>query len=217
VTDQAALSAQKRRILEALKRADSLTTAELADRLEVTAVATRDHIEDLHASGLVERLEDAPRGRGRPAHRWAITPLADSLFPDRHADLTVALITSIRSTLGDDALERVIEARTRTQRAVYQQAIPDDRPLGQKVKALARLRTGEGYEAEARRDSSGAWLLIEHHCPICDAATACLTLCRDELTVFQQVLGPDARVERTQHLLGGDRRCTYRITPTVRR
>jgi predicted ArsR family transcriptional regulator len=170
------------------------------------------HLEDLRGSGLVDRLDERPKGRGRPAHRWAITPLADSLFPDRHADLTVTLITAIRSTLGEDALDRIIEDRSRTQLAAYRQAIPADRPLGQKVRALARIRTAEGYEAEARRDDSGNWLLIEHHCPICDAATTCMNLCRDELKVFQQVLGPHTRVERIQHLLDGDRRCTYRVT-----
>ena len=33
--------------------------------------------------------------------------------------------------------------------------------------------------------------------------------------MFREALGPDVVVERTQHLLAGDRRCAYRISPAV--
>jgi len=56
-------------------------------------------------------------------------------------------------------------------------------------------------------------LLIEHHCPICEAAEACAGFCRAELGVFRAVLGDDVSVERTEHLLSGGARCAYRIRP----
>jgi predicted ArsR family transcriptional regulator len=55
-------------------------------------------------------------------------------------------------------------------------------------------------------------VLVEHHCPICEAAGACPGLCRTELELFREALGDDVTVERTQHLLGGDTRCAYRVT-----
>ena len=56
-------------------------------------------------------------------------------------------------------------------------------------------------------------MLVENHCPICAAATACQGLCRDELALFQKVLGPNVEVERTEHILAGARRCAYVIRP----
>ena len=56
-------------------------------------------------------------------------------------------------------------------------------------------------------------LLIEHHCPICEAAEACAGFCRAELGVFRAVLGDGVSVERTEHLLSGGARCAYRIRP----
>jgi predicted ArsR family transcriptional regulator len=53
---------------------------------------------------------------------------------------------------------------------------------------------------------------MENHCPICAAATLCQSFCRSELEIFQDVLGPGARVERTDHILAGARRCAYRIS-----
>jgi predicted ArsR family transcriptional regulator len=37
-------------------------------------------------------------------------------------------------------------------------------------------------------------------------------LCASELELFREVMGDGVRVERTQHLLSGDRRCAYRMT-----
>ena len=82
--------------------------------------------------------------------------------------------------------------------------------LGERVARLAEARTREGYMAESRAEGEG-YLLVENHCPICVAATVCQGFCRAELDTFRQVLGPDALVERTEHIVNGDRRCAYRI------
>ena len=77
----------------------------------------------------------------------------------------------------------------------------------------ARIRREEGYMAEWTRAEDGALLLVENHCPICAAARTCQGLCRDELSLFREILGDDVEVERTEHLLSGARRCAYRVAP----
>src|SRR5262249_15531149 len=79
-----------------------------------------------------------------------------------------------------------------------------------RVARLAEARSREGYMAECRPDGDG-YLLIENHCPICTAATACQGFCRAELDVFQRALGDEVSVERAEHIIGGDRRCAYRV------
>jgi predicted ArsR family transcriptional regulator len=83
--------------------------------------------------------------------------------------------------------------------------------LSDRVRALARLRTMEGYMAQGKRQRDGSFLLIEDHCPICAAAQACQGFCRSELEVFEAALGADVSVTREEHLLSGGRRCVYRI------
>ena len=212
------VSGAKRRLLERLKRVDSATASELAVAFELTAVAVRQHLDELALAGLVDAETGAPVGRGRPAQRWRLTPAAAALFPDHHADLTVGLLEVIRETFGESGIDQVIDARTRAQLAGYRQALPDPAttPLGARVEALARLRTVEGYMADARPlDEGDGYLLVEHHCPICDAAATCQGLCRGELELFRAALGDDVEVERTQHLMAGDQRCSYRVTPST--
>lgn len=210
------MSGAKRRLLERLKRVDAATAAELAASFGLTPTAVRQHLEDLAKAGLVVAETAEPTGRGRPAQRWALTPLAASFFADHHADLTVSLLGAIRETLGEPGIDRVVDARTRAQVAAYRALLPAAKtsPLGERVEALARVRTVEGYMAEAvPLDGEEGYMLVEHHCPICAAAEACQGLCRGELELFRTTLGVDVAIERTQHLMAGDQRCAYRVTP----
>lgn len=200
----------KRRLVERLKRVDSATAAELAADFGLTDTAVRQHLESLLESDLVRRIDGVSRGRGRPAARWQLTDAAARVFPDRHVDLTLDLIESIRSELGDAALDRVIEARSRRQLNQYRGVVGTG-TVAVKVRRLADQRTAEGYLAEVVRDGDDL-VLIEHHCPICSAADACRGLCRSELDVFRGALGDDVLVSREQHLFTGDRRCSYRIS-----
>jgi predicted ArsR family transcriptional regulator len=205
------LGATKRTIVDRLKRSDA-TVADLAAALSMTEAGVRQHLDALSENGLVESHTRPSEGRGRPPTVWTLTDLAHDLFPDRHDDLTVELIAAVRTALGDEGLARVIDARAEKQRAAYERAMPKRGSLRARAEALARVRADEGYVAEVLDDPDGRGvLLVEHHCPICAAATSCPGLCGSELELFRTVLGPQIRVERTQHLLGGDRRCAYRI------
>ena len=205
------LGPTKRQIVERLKRADA-KVSDLARTLEMSEAGVRQHLDALAEHGLVVSRTGPAEGRGRPPTVWALTDLAQDLFPDRHDDLTVELITAVRHALGEQGLARVIDARGEVQRAAYARAVPKRGSLRARVEALARVRTEEGYVAEVVDDPEGAGvLLVEHHCPICTAATACPGLCGSELALFRKVLGPRVSVERTQHIVAGDRRCTYRI------
>jgi len=203
----------KRQVIAHLKRSGPSSTRSIALSLGVTDVAARQHLFALERQGLVQQSTARPTGRGRPSVLWNLTPLANDLFPDRHDALTLDLIDGIRAALGEEALLRVIEVRTRRQLATLRRAIPQQAPLRERVQALADQRTREGYMAEVDEGEEGSLVLVEHHCPICDAAEACQRFCVTELELFQDALGPDATVGREEHLLSGGERCRYRISP----
>lgn len=206
------LTEAKRRILDLLKRRGRTTAAELADTLGLTDVAVRQHLQSLETLELVCSERQPAEGRGRPSLVWSLSRLASQLFPDRHSELTVGLIEAMRRAVGDRALERVIQTRAREQIDRYRSLLPGGRAsLKSRIQALAELRTEEGYMAEVVVERPGRYLLVEHHCPICEAARCCTGLCSAELEVFQQALGSDVRIERTTHILAGDDRCTYRV------
>lgn len=196
-------------ILDRLKREGEQSSAALGAGLGVTPMAARLHLYELEAEGLVAARAQAA-GRGRPTKLWRLTEEAARVFPDAHQGLAVEMIQSVEALFGADGLARVIDKHSDLQRAAYREALGAATSTGERVRRLARLRSDEGYMAEARRDGRD-WLLIENHCPICAAAKACTRLCARELAVFQDVLGEDVRVEREDHILAGARRCAYRV------
>jgi len=206
----------RRAIVKLLKTDGPLGSAQLAERLGLTAMAVRLHLYVLQSENLVT-AEERPVPVGRPAKFWQLTREADHLFPEAYAELSVALIDAMQDAFGAEGLDRVLVSRCARQQANYARRIRPTDPLEKKLRELARVRTEEGYMAEVGPEGGGSYLLVENHCPICAAANACQGFCATELDLFRSILGPAVEVERVEHIVSGDRRCAYRVTPKVGR
>jgi predicted ArsR family transcriptional regulator len=198
------------RILFHLKTRGSQTAADVGSRLGITPAGARQHLLKLETAGLVES-ENQNRGRGRPKKYWRLAQRGHDRFPDRHSDLTVDLLQSMRNVFGERGLEELIKHREHASVVAYRKLVGKRNSLRQKLTALAKIRNREGYMADVTADTGESFLLAENHCPICAAAAACQGLCRSELAIFRAVLGTDVTVERVDHILAGARRCAYRI------
>jgi predicted ArsR family transcriptional regulator len=198
-------------LLHVLKTRGPQTTQALASHLAITLAGARKHLNALQAHGLLAH-EDIARSVGRPKRVWRLTGKAERRFPDSHEYLTLELITSARQIFGEDGLDRLISDRETAIQKRYQSALASLPNLAQKVARLAELRTQEGYMAEWKALPDGDLLLSENHCPICAAAKLCQGFCRSELRIFAEALGENVRIERSEHILAGARRCAYRIT-----
>ena len=201
------------RLLFQLKTRGPAETLALATALKVSRQATLQHLERLVAEGLVQHADER-RGVGRPRRTWSLTEAAQARFPDTHAQLTLEMLDAVRAEFGEAGVDRLIARREAVTAAAYATALSGVASLELRVSRLAAVRTAEGYMAEWSRDGD-AFVLVENHCPICAAASACQGFCRAELEVFRDVLGSGVSVERTDHILAGARRCAYRITATA--
>lgn len=200
-------------VLYLLKTRGPQSAQTLADLLGLTSMGARRQLEAAQEKGLAA-FEDVADKVGRPSRRWHLTAAGHARFPDRHADLTLQMIAQVRALFGEAGLDRLITAREQDSEALYCAALDQAPPgLAGRAAALAAVRATEGYMAEVETQDDGSLLLIENHCPICAAATACQGFCRSELQVFQRVLGDHCTVERAEHVLSGARRCVYRIRP----
>lgn len=199
------------RILILLKTEGPQLAAAVGDALGISGEAARQQLAKMAEEGLVEAMTVAAKGRGRPSQLWHLTPEGNSHFPDGHAELTANLLTTVVEQLGPAALDTVIAARESETLKRYRDELAGRSDLAARVAGLAAIRSREGYMADSWQEEDGSWMLVENHCPICAAATACAGFCRSELETFRSVLA--ANVERSEHILLGARRCAYRITP----
>ncbi|NVK21545.1 MAG: transcriptional regulator [Kangiellaceae bacterium] len=197
------------KILYLLKSRGDQSATMLSSLLSMTMMGARKLLLELQKKELVYSYQQKA-GRGRPKLMWSLSEKGHTKFPDRHADLTLQLITNIRNTLGQQDLERLLMAREQQTLEAYSKQLNKELGLGNRLQKLADIRSEEGYMAEVQEQSDGSYLLIENHCPICVAAQTCQGFCRSELTIFRKSLS--AQVERVEYILDGARRCAYRIT-----
>jgi predicted ArsR family transcriptional regulator len=227
--------ANHEKILQLLKTKGQQTSQQLADWLGITMMGARKHLLNLAEQGLVVAATDQSAttttvmgsGRGRPQQYWRLTKTGHQYFPDRHADVSLQLIDGVRQLFGAAGLEQLIQQREQQQQLLYLEKLSNFGDLAAKVQQLAELRQQEGYLAEAYllapqpvgshkqdQDSpNSSWVLVEHHCPICAAATLCQNFCRSELELFRACVAGLATVERTEHLLTAGSRCAYLFSP----
>ncbi|NZD60034.1 transcriptional regulator [Rhizobium sp. WYCCWR 11290] len=199
------------RILILIKTDGPQLAAAIGDTLGISGEAARQQLSKMAEEGLVEPVTVAAAGRGRPRQLWHLTASGNRQFPDGHAELTANLLGALVEQLGPAALDTVISAREAETLKRYRQELSQAHDLAARVETLTGIRTREGYMADCWQEADGAFMLVENHCPICAAATACAGFCRSELETFRAVL--DAKVERSEHILAGARRCAYRIMP----
>ena len=189
----------------------------LSKQLDMTTMGVRQHLAELESKGLVGQTQEERQTRGRPVHLWKLSAAGHGRFPDMHSQTTTELIDVIRSTLGEQSLNQLIEQRSEEIEAQYREQLGATEPdLQLQIERLAQLRSDEGYMAEVRLLPDG-FMLIENHCPICTAATSCQQFCETELDLFQRLFEDKAVVTRTDHLLAGARRCAYKITQSARK
>ncbi len=200
------------RILFLLKTRGPLKTADLGPMLNITPEAARQQIQKLVETGMIVGCLIPPVGAGRPSQKWILTDAAQARFPNTHAQLTAQLIVSIKLIYGSEGIDKVVETMELANTREYIAACEQGRNLEEKVRLLVDIRDTAGYMASMEAEGEN-WLIIENHCPICVAAQQCQGFCRAELQVFQAAIGDAGQVERTEHMITGNRRCVYRVTP----
>src|ERR1700682_6182017 len=143
-------------VLVELKKAQRLTAKDLATRLQISLNAVRHHLKELEAGALIE-YERQHRGVGAPAFAYRLTPAGEALFPRRYEATLSELLDHVVEREGRAGAVAALEARyvALTRRLQGELA---GAPPAERMAAVARLLSGEGYMAEAHASSGGGGL-----------------------------------------------------------
>jgi DeoR family transcriptional regulator, suf operon transcriptional repressor len=193
-------------VLVELKKANRLTAKELATRLGISLNAVRHHLKELEAEALIE-YERQHRGVGAPTFAYQLTPAGEALFPRRYEATLSDLLDHVVEREGREGAVAVLEARYATLTRRLQEQLTGVAPA-ERLAAVARLLTEEGYMAEATA-SSGSGTLVEHNCAVQAVAERFPEICAAEAKFLAAVLG--AEVHRQEHILSGCSACEYRV------
>lgn len=201
------LSSTQRKVLETLKRQGEATATELAESLEISSSAVRQHLNGLRSAGLIEARQE--RGNtGRPADRYHATELTESLFVSAEGDLSIELLGHIEEE-DPELINRVFQRRRRALVDGVKAGL-EGLGLGERVAAVAELLDAQGYLADFEDVGDGRYRINLHSCAIWTVANRYRQACTAELDFVRDLI-PDAVVERVTHKTSGAHTCAYEI------
>ncbi|MDJ0601620.1 MAG: iron-sulfur cluster biosynthesis transcriptional regulator SufR [Crocosphaera sp.] len=206
----------KEDILQYLLKQGQATAAELAETLDITPQATRRHLKDLEAEGLLEH-HPLQGGLGRPQYIYSLSKQGRDRFPNQYGEFAVSFLDTLTETVGESQVKEVLRKQWQRKADDYRRYIGKG-SLKERVERLVKLRQEEGYMAEIHQanEKNGlngqqeAYLLAEHHCAISEVAESYPTVCGHELEMFAEIL-PDCIIERTHWINEGEHNCGYLI------
>jgi DeoR family transcriptional regulator, suf operon transcriptional repressor len=206
----------KQGILHFLLKQGQATAQELAESLNVSIQATRRHLKDLEAEGLILH-EVVQAGMGRPNYIYKLSPEGREKFPDRYDDFAVSLLDTLAETVGKDQMGTILRKQWERKAQEYQEQLGTG-SLKERVAKLVELRRAEGYMAEcyelepddATAERGDRFILTEYNCAISHIAQTFPSVCGHELEMFAAAL-KNCTVERTHWIVNGEHRCGYLI------
>lgn len=194
-------------ILLEIKKSQPVTAKQLGSHFGVSANAVRRHLKELEVEGLVQFGREQ-NGLGAPAFAYRLTEQGESLFPNGYRDALTGLLAQVAEKDGRGAVIEMFEQRYAIL-ARRLKAELDATPQEQRLGAVARVLTEEGYMAEWREDA-GVFHLSEHNCAMRAVVDKFPEICAVEERFLKDVLG--AEVQREAHIVRGCNSCEYAIS-----
>lgn len=206
----------RRHIMLILLRRAPLTTADIADQLQLSTAGVRRHLDNLVEEGLIEATKPRfthteQKTRGRPAKSFRLTTKGRSLFGHEYDTLATSALDALRDIGGEAAVREFARRRIATIVEGITPADVTENSIEHTAQALVEAFSKHGYAATV--DSAGAGLQIcQHHCPISNVATEFPELCEAEHRAVSELLGQHTQPLAT--IADGHGICTTNIPLT---
>jgi predicted ArsR family transcriptional regulator len=195
-------------ILETLKRAGSLTAADLAREMGVSAIAARQHLSVLEAEGLVEASLRRKSGVGRPSSVYHLTEKGQETFPRLYDEFLLLVLKGVREIGGVSGMKALLDWRTEETDRHYG---PQLRwlPPRERVNALFDILAQTGHMPELR-EAPGEVIIEEYNCPIARISREFPEICQSELALMERLV--DLPTTRDTCMAHGSDVCRYRFS-----
>jgi len=206
-------------LVELLRTSGPLGVGRIAEGLGVTPTAVRQRLERLVHHGLVIRTlavearagaATSRRGRGRPAHAFALSDKGRRIGGENFRDLALVLWREIRG-ISDADVRRGLLARIGTALAdMVRHEVPGTAPVDRLEGTAALLR---GRRVSAEFLAGDLPVLVNHSCPYPDLAECDSGICAAERFMIQHLVG--APVQLTECRLDGGTCCRFELAGTT--
>lgn len=153
-------SSQRRAVLYEIKRSSGLAVRELAARIGLSYMGTKQHCVVLEKKGFL-KSRNQQVGVGRPLRIYRLTDRGHEVFRSPEGTLCVSLLNHAKDLFGPTAPGKLLYRFFQERAEVLAKQMPESTDLATRMDALMKLRQDEG--CMPRLDDG---VLIEYHSPI---------------------------------------------------
>ncbi len=204
------MQSTRQEILDILKEDKQATVEDLAQRLELTPMTIRHHLNILQAQNLVEAAKVRRSKKvGRPRLVYVLTDAADELFPQSYGDLARHLVSEVKETMGQQEAEAVL--RRVAERVASQAPRP---PAGQGFEerlnqAMAFLHE-QGFLSRWEKAGDG-YIIRNVNCPYREVSREHDEVCIMDTEILTKLLG--VAPQRLSSMRAGEPTCSFLLLP----
>ena len=182
------MQSTRQEILEILKEEAQATVEDLAQRLELTPMTIRHHLNVLQAQNMIEASKVRRSQKvGRPRLVYTLTEAADQFFPSNYGNLARHLVGEVKKTLGDEGTHAVFR---RIAEQVAQEAPPprDGQSFEERLTDVAEFLGKQGFITRWEKTEQG-YVLTNINCPYRQVAHEHGEVCGMDEALITQLLG----------------------------
>ncbi len=199
------------KIVTALRRLHSASAVDLAEAFGLSTNAVRQQLLALERDGyVVER--SVRRGPTKPTLEYSLTPAAETLFPQRYDKMLSAVLSEVRESFGQGALESVLGKLGERAAEKFRAKLGAPDVKG-RVYELAALLRENGVDADVVEKPGGGIELREHNCPYGRTVGEHPELCSIIHTVLSATVSRDMR--QVESIATGGDTCRFEIAAAV--
>lgn len=186
-----------------------MTVQALAQALDISRNAVRQHLNSLERDGLVERGKIQPSG-GRPEQLYVLSNDGNERFARKYSWFSEMLLQILQAQAGSAGLAEKLADMGRTVAASLQARLADASGPTARVAAIAEIMQEIGYDAIAKPEN-GEQLIEAHNCVFHMLAAKCPEVCSFDIALLSASSG--CRVEHRSCMVRGGDACRFHFIP----
>jgi predicted ArsR family transcriptional regulator len=204
------MQSTRQEILEILKEETQATVEDLAERLELTPMTIRHHLNVLQAQNLVVASKVRRSKKvGRPRLVYTLTDAADELFPQSYGDLARHLVSEVKETMGEEGAAAILR---RVADRVAQEAprIDESASFEDRLTQVVDFMEGQGFIGRWEKTDEG-FVLTNINCPYRLVMREHSELCIMDTEILSKLLG--VVPQRLSSMQAGESSCSFLLVP----
>jgi DeoR family suf operon transcriptional repressor len=204
------MQSTRQEILEILKEERQATVEDLAERLELTPMTIRHHLNVLQAQNLVVASKVRRSKKvGRPRLVYTLTDAAEELFPQSYGTLARYLVSEVKETMGESQAEAILR---RVAERVASEAPPPVPGQGfeGRLQQTVDFLEDHGFISHWDKTDDG-YVITNINCPYRHVSQEHNEVCIMDTEILSQLLGVTPK--RLSSMRNGEPTCSFLLEP----